>query len=306
MGEAVVHGTAVPDEIELGRVRVLVGPDRGRYPNGNSLLVVGERETLLVDPSLPLATPDRELPRVDRVVLSHVHEDHFAGLARFPDRPVHVPSADRLGLVSLEGLLTIYGMPPDVEEAWVPVLQDEFHYRPRPDALGFDDGHEWDLGGVVVRAVHLPGHTRGHSGFLVEPDGVCYLGDIDLTGFGPYYGDAWSSLEDWAHSLERCRRIEARWYATFHQKLVVEGRERFLDLLDVYEAVIGRREVALLEHLAEPRTTAEIVAHRFVYRPGVELPWVDYVEERSMTQHLERLRRQGRVREVEPGRFRAT
>ena len=31
--------------------------------------------------------------------------------------------------------------------------------------------------------------------------GVFFLSDIDLTGFGPYYGDVWSDLEDFEASL---------------------------------------------------------------------------------------------------------
>ena len=86
---------------------------------------------------------------------------------------------------------------------------EEFHYTPRPDANGFTDGHVWDLGGTHVEAVHLPGHTRGHSGFRIA-GGVFFLSDIDLTGFGPYYGDVWSDLEDFERSLERGPRRGGR------------------------------------------------------------------------------------------------
>jgi DNA-binding transcriptional ArsR family regulator len=76
-------------------------------------------------------------------------------------------------------------------------------------------------------------------------------------------------------------------------------------MLDAFAAVIGRREAALLEFLAEPHTMDEIVEHRFVYRPGVEMPFVTSVERRSMTMHLGRLLAAGGVVEVEPGRWRA-
>jgi glyoxylase-like metal-dependent hydrolase (beta-lactamase superfamily II) len=46
-----------------------------------------------------------------------------------------------------------------------------------------DDGAVLDLGGRSVTVVHLPGHTAGHCGLLVEPDGFLFLGDIDLTRF---------------------------------------------------------------------------------------------------------------------------
>jgi hypothetical protein len=75
--------------------------------------------------------------------------------------------------------------------------------------------------------------------------------------------------------------------------------------LDAFAAVIGRREHAYLAYLAEPRTLAEIVEHRFVYRRGVELVFADHVERRTAQLHLDRFVRRGEVAEVEPGRWRA-
>ena len=57
------------------------------------------------------------------------------------------------------------------------------------------------LGGTRVRAVHLPGHTAGHCVLLVEPQGIAFIGDFDLSSFGPYYGDASSSLEQFEATL---------------------------------------------------------------------------------------------------------
>jgi hypothetical protein len=41
-----------------------------------------------------------------------------------------------------------------------------------------------------------------------------------------------------------------------------------------------------------------------VYRPEDDVPFAAAVEARSMAQHVERLLRAGRLREVEPGRWR--
>lgn len=285
------------------RSAVLVGDDDGRYPHGNSLLVTGSEATLIVDPSLSLVSLETP-PTADIVLSSHAHEDHLAGNVVYPSAEVRIHHDDLLGVQTLEGLLAIYGMPSDVEREWRDVLERDFHFRPRADAVPVADDDVLDLGGTTVRVIHLPGHTRGHCGFLVEPDGVFYVGDIDLTGFGPYYGDAWSDLDHFEWSLARCREIDARWFATFHHKGVVDGRSMFIDLVDTYASIIGQREARLVDFLVEPRTMEEIVAHRFVYRPGVELLWVDYVERRMMGQHLDRLLDNRVVAEIEPGRYR--
>jgi glyoxylase-like metal-dependent hydrolase (beta-lactamase superfamily II) len=289
----------------IGAATVLFGPRGGKYPDGNSLLVRGREESLLVDPSLGLLPRQHDLPHVDSVVLSHCHEDHVAGLFLFPDAACHVHEADRIGLGSIDGLLEIYGFPDPIETPWRRALVEQFHYAPRPDAQGFTGERVFELGGGVrVRAIPAPGHTRGHCLLLVEPDGALYLGDIDLSSFGPYYGDAWSSLEDFEKSLALAREIEASAWITFHHIGVIDDRASFLARLGRYAAVIADREARLVAFLREPHTLAEVAAHRFVYRPGDPVSFADPVERRSMGQHIDRLRAQGRVEEVEPGVFR--
>jgi hydroxyacylglutathione hydrolase len=282
-------------------VTVLTGADHGRYPDGNAVLVTSANERVLIDPTLSVAAGAFEVDSVDRVLISHAHEDHLAGLFRFPEAAVYVHTADRIGLESLDGLMRIYGMPPDIDEQWRREVVSRFHYAPRPDAATFVDGDTIDLGGTKIHVVHLPGHTRGHCGFFIEPDGVMFLADVDLTGFGPYYGDAWSSLDDFEHSIERCRGIDARSYLTFHHKGSLNGRAELLQALDEYQAVIGRRERAILEFLHVPRTLDDMVSHRFVYRPHVRLLFADAVERRSAQLHVERLVARGLVTESAPG-----
>ena len=53
------------------------------------------------------------------------------------------------------------------------------------------------------------------------------------------------------------------------------------------------------------RTLAELVDHRFVYRPHVTNPVVPHVERRSAELHLARLAEEERIEEVEAGRWRA-
>ena len=290
---------------QVGAATVLFGPRGGKYPDGNSLLVSGAEESLLIDPSLGLWPRQAALPHVDHVLLSHCHEDRIAGLPLFRAANVHVHEQDRVGLRSLDDFLAIYGFSAEVASPWRSVLIDQFHYEPRPDAHGFTGERVFDLGGGVrVRAIPAPGHTRGHCVIAIEPDGSLYLGDIDLSSFGPYYGDAWSSLEDFEKSLALARELDARTWITFHHIGVIDEREAFLARLDRYAAVIRDREERLLAFLAEPHDLDEIAAHRFVYRPGDAVSFADPVERRSMAQHLDRLCAQGRVAEVEPGRYR--
>jgi len=256
----------------IGPVTVLFGEGGGKYPDGNSLLVRGANESLVVDPALGVVRRGSALGAVDRVVNSHCHEDHVAGNHLFPAVPWHLPEADAAGITSLDAMMAIYGFDAPIDQAFRKVLVEQFHYTPRPDPQTFGDGHVFDLGGVRMRAIHTPGHTRGHSCFRISWDGsddeLLYLGDIDLSGFGPYYGDAWSNLEDFERSIAKVREIDVRYYATFHHIGVVEGREAFVERLDKFAARIGQCEAALLEFLTEPHTLDDIGKHSFIYRPN--------------------------------------
>nr|MBP8310249.1 MBL fold metallo-hydrolase [Burkholderiaceae bacterium] len=152
--------------------------------------------------------------------------------------------------------------------------------------------------------IHMPGHTAGHTVLLVEPEGVAFIGDIDLTGFGPYYGDATSSLTDFRASLARLPQIPAKVWVTSHHRGVYTDRAAMLAALAAFSAKLDEREQRLLELLAQqPRTLEELVACRLLYPPDYEEIWVDDAERRSIGQHLDELMARGVVQADEAQRF---
>lgn len=293
-------------DLTFGRVRVVIGAQNGKYPHGNSLWIEGEDATAVIDPSLSVHARSAEFRnRADLALLSHVHEDHVAGLGAFPAARVCAHAEDIIGLQSLDGLMQIYGISGAAADAMRTFVTESFHYAPRPDAEGFTDGAVFDLGGSRVRVIHAPGHTRGHSLLLVEPEGVLFLGDIELSSFGPYYGDAWSDLADFERSIELVRRVDAQVWVSFHHVGVLTDRTAFLARLDRFAARIGEREAAMHAYLAEPHSLDELVAHRFLYPAHVTLPFIDAVERRTLEQHLARMQAAGRVTTDADGRWRA-
>lgn len=288
-------GTGSGNEVRsLGpHVDVLMGVEAGKYPDGNSVLVRGRDGSLLIDPSLSARGAGLE---VDRVVLTHTHEDHAAGVSgvRFGELSVH--EADLAALRSVEGLMALYGIPPDARPSMTALVTERFHFEGWPDATGLRSGQVIDLGDVTVTTVHAPGHTGGHSVFLIEPDGVLVTGDIDLTGFGPYYGDAASDLADFERTLATVREIAVAHYVTFHHKGVITGHDAFAAAIDDYGQAIVRRERDLLALLAEPADLESLVATGIVYRPGTRPPvFGESVERRSIGLHLDRLVADGAV-----------
>jgi glyoxylase-like metal-dependent hydrolase (beta-lactamase superfamily II) len=229
----------------------------------------------------------------------------MAGLHRVPRAPVHVHEADLQAARSWKGLARHYGYTPQVLADLKTKLEATFNYTPRPDAIGYADGAVWDLGGVRVRAVHMPGHTSGHSVLLVEPHGVAFIGDIDLSGFGPYYGDATSDLSQFRRSLQRLEELPASVWITSHHKGAVTDRAAFLKALRAFAARIDEREQRLLEMLsAGQRSLEDLVRERLLYPPEHDDLWVECAERRSIGQHLDELLARGRIAPEGDGRYR--
>lgn len=295
--------------MDLGPVTVYFGEKNGKYPDGNQVVVSGADTRVIFDTPLSTHRRAEEEPEAfagaDYVVLGHVHEDHTAGLHHFAHLPVQAPEADVAALQSMEGMLRHYGYSPETNARMAGKITAEFNFRPRPDAQGYPHGQLWELGGgVTVRAIHMPGHTRGHSVLQVEPGGIAFIGDIDLSGFGPYYADACSDLRAFRETLRRIEDLEAQVWITFHHKGVITERETFLELLRAFRGKIDRREQAICDVLAGGgRTLAELVAHRFMYPQGYHDVFTDDAERICLEQHLELLTEAGRVR-VEDGVYR--
>jgi glyoxylase-like metal-dependent hydrolase (beta-lactamase superfamily II) len=299
--------SAVTDaDLVLSRhVAVLTGASNGKYPDGNSTVVTGLDGTVLIDPSLTVHARGG-VPGVDRVLISHAHEDHVAGLSVLDAAHIHAHHDDVHGVRSVDGLLSIYGLPEEEAQRFRVDLIETFHIGDVPAATGFADGDVFDLGGVSVRVVHLPGHTRGHSAFVVEPDGVAFVGDVDLSSFGPYYGDHWSDLDDFVASIAKVRDVEADQFVTFHHKGVISGRDEFLRQLDAFGSIIDRRDERLLTMVARPRSFDDLVEEGLIYRPGTRpSAFGEAVERRSIQMHLDRLRRAGAVAVLDDGSYEA-
>jgi glyoxylase-like metal-dependent hydrolase (beta-lactamase superfamily II) len=157
----------------------------------NFAYLIGSRETrecLLVDPAWRvdalLDQAEADGMRVAGALVTHYHQDHVGGsifgmeiegLARLMARapvPVHVHAREADGVRKVTGLSA-------------------------SDLVRHEGGDTLELGGLVVRLLHTPGHTPGSQCFLVEEAGApgrlvsgdtLFLGScgrVDLPGGDP-------------------------------------------------------------------------------------------------------------------------
>ncbi len=164
-----------------------VTPEELERPFIYSYVVEGDRGILVVEtgPTTTVAKLVEALRSeglaegVVHVIVTHIHLDHGGGAGRLvkliptarvyvhPKGYKHLLNPAKLWEASkaaLGWLADVYGEPEPV---------------PQENLIETVDGSEIDLGGVVVRVVHTPGHASHHQSVLVDIGGerILFVGD---------------------------------------------------------------------------------------------------------------------------------
>jgi glyoxylase-like metal-dependent hydrolase (beta-lactamase superfamily II) len=273
----------------FGPIRFIPGENRGKYPHCHSVYIDGAG--VLIDPASDRDRLKRlrDESEVREVWLSHWHEDHFMHLDLFDDLPLRMSEQDAPQISDIELFLDGYGIEKEeYRQAWREIAATQFHFKPRKPTGFLKGGNQVRLEGLTIDIIPTPGHTPGHLCFFFQEPGVLFLGDYDLTPFGPWYGDRDSSIQDTIASIERLKQIPATAWLTCHETGIFE--ENPGDIWDQYLAVIDHRAGQLLDFLKEPRTMADIVGEWIVYqRPREPQEFYAMTEEMIMQKHLDLL-----------------
>lgn len=298
---------SVPRQIvPIGNLSVLHGDNWGKFPLVNSLFLRGPVR-VVVDPGSNVEFFEEILQEGPVQVLfnTHYHGDHTRHNRLFADSSLHVPEADAPVYHSLDNLASYIGRKGRKdEEHWRHMAVEQRGYKPRPVDVAYRDGEVYRFGDTTVEIVHAPGHTPGHSCLLFRELSAIYLADIDLSRFGPWYGNAVSDIDLFLASIERISKIRVDWYIPAHGRVIpgseIEGR------FEAFARVIAKRETRVLEILRRPRTIAEIVAAHPIYRRQFQPEGVfNFMEEMMVVNHLRRLLRLQLVDSLEEGRYAA-
>jgi glyoxylase-like metal-dependent hydrolase (beta-lactamase superfamily II) len=281
---------------QFGRIRFVCGENGGKYPFNHSLYLRGDRSRVIIDPACSLEKLTRLKDEgVDCVWLSHWHEDHIRYIDLFENRLLRISGRDFPPLTDINIFLDWYDIKiPQERSNWRKIMLEVFNFRPRSEANFLVDYETVDLGGLTIQVLPTPGHTPGHLSFFFPEEELLFLGDYDLTSFGPWYGDVYSDIEETIKSIHKLKAVPARrWVASHNTGLFEENPGR---LWDDYENVIHERENKLLAFLEKPKTIAEICAAWLIYgRPREPKEMYEFNERVLVRKHLEYLQGQDKI-----------
>lgn len=263
-------------------------------PVCNSFLVRDEVTCLIDTAAGPELLPLAGSGRVERLLHTHVHADHVNYNFLFPRAEVWAPAYAAPALASDAAFLAYSGYGRLGPVAGIYSAR-EHGFWPCPVAATFRDGDILEFGRTRLRAIHAPGHAVDHMLLYHEESGTLISTDIDLTPWGPWYGNPGSDLDRFADDIRRIRELAPRVLVSSHRAAPLAGEE-LAGALEAYGAVIHRRDRRILDLLAEPRTLAQLVDCHPIYRTYPHPEQLGRLfEETMVAKHLERLIRRGAV-----------
>jgi glyoxylase-like metal-dependent hydrolase (beta-lactamase superfamily II) len=279
-----------------GDIVLIEGDNRARFPDSNCLFVDDE-VPVIVDPATKrdeLESLHRE-KRIRLVVNSHYHVDHTRYDNLFPGAEIVANAIDAPAIEDLDELARVTGLE---EVPWLPAwkrtIRERWKWTEMNVGRKVSDGEELALGENTLRFIHTPGHTAGHTCLQFVEKKAIFLADIDLGSFGPWYANTGSDIDAYLASIQRLKTVEADTWYTSHGKGVLHGD--IGDRLDAFAHVIYEREERVLDFLAQPRTSEEIVDATLIYGRRWDPPQLfDLFEWMMAAKHLARLERQGLV-----------
>jgi ribonuclease/clavin/mitogillin len=265
-------------------------PTKPPATHTNCYLIYTSREILVIDPGSPYEDEQQALAEaadeliaggrsVREIVLTHVHPDHVAGVNALNDH-LETNHGTRAPVAAhrqtAESLKHQFSVDRFIEDEEVLTLEGE--------------------SSIKLRALHTPGHARGHLCFHDERTGVLISGD-NVVGFGSVLIDpADGNMAEYLDSLRRMRALP-------NVTVLLPGHGPAVanpyDKLDEYIRHRLEREANILNAVREGASTpTEIVAR--VYTDVS--PKAHAMAERAVLAHLAKLEADGLV-EGDGGKF---
>lgn len=156
-----------------------------------------------------------DLPVV--VVLSHAHFDHLGGAFLFDDVYLSNEEASTLKMYFdqkiRERILREAKKKLQLNQNGIHGLDCPL----RPNFREFHEGMRFDLGGIKLEAVSLPGHTLGSMGLLCEDLGVLLSGDA-FTPIMCLFLQESLSVDAYLSTLDKVEKLSFDYFVTSHHQ----------------------------------------------------------------------------------------
>lgn len=151
--------------------------DEGRL--STMYLIEGNKRALVIDCGIGIGNFKGVIDSLTKlpydVAISHAHVDHIGGRGQFPKIYLHKDDVDIITKVTplYRGNYKRIFLKPSLRFNRYPLIKVDRE----PEAIPFEDGHCFDLGGRTVKVIHSSGHTLGSVSFLIVEEAILLTAD---------------------------------------------------------------------------------------------------------------------------------
>jgi glyoxylase-like metal-dependent hydrolase (beta-lactamase superfamily II) len=251
--------------------------------------------------------------QIEKIVLTHVHPDHF-GMAGWlqsmaGDIPIYTSEREdkqaeyvwrNNAMMDFGAWLRLNGMPQEISKQVDSSMGDTYKMTlPHPAPLQhINAGEMIKMGERDFRIIHAPGHSDGQLLFYDGADKLILSGDHVLLTITPNIG-LWEQtdpnpLGNFMASLRELHKLDIRLALPGHRRLIEDWRGRIEELLEHHE----HRLAQALEAVQKGgRTPYDVTLKIFDTERFTAHEWRFAIAE-SLA-HLDKLQHEGQIRKAE-------
>lgn len=279
----------------------VAGENRGRFPACHGLLLKGN-ETVLIDAGVGearIAEIDRT-DRIDVLIVTHSHPDHIRHWYLLEDRLIVMPRETPDSVADLDRLGQRFMGSADAGKEWARYVRTFGVRGVRKPDRRYSDGEVLELGGCRLEAIRAPGHLTDHYCFFDRATRTLLTTDIDLTSFGPWYGNPEADIETFRDDVKRVMSLPYERVCSSHRMPITgDASEYFQKFLESF----SRQSRAVLDLCDPPASLEDIVAASPIYGNGLADKFLQKAFETTMVKkNIEILLRDGSLEE-QRGRY---
>jgi hydroxyacylglutathione hydrolase len=288
---------------KIGPLEIIMGENDSRPPFSTSMIIKGREYSTVIECGTGVEAFQymQTEHNIKQIYLTHHHFDHIWGVHHFPEVEKFINPIDHNKILDEKKLITAQGFPAVFEKEELDKLNEAMSRKSFPGidrwnraslniTNTYSYGEKLNLSDTTVIMIHSPGHSQGYCCPYLPDYGILYVGDFDLSSFGPFYCDAECDIDMFIESAQKALEVDATYYVTAHQKGILL-KEDFRKELKDYLNIIKKRDEIIKRYIKVGGMPKDLIKQGVFYYEDqyIKNPFFLKSEIVGIAKHLQRM-----------------